>query len=223
MIAGLLASANASAYYISGSTVYDSSNNPQSGEYTYTGYYLDSFGLPIFGTYYGYIGNIHTLSPPAGISKGSIGTPYLVDPYSQATAFGSGGYVNNFDAVLPNEHWYRFTSDVASILDVYYEWGRDVDGFSLELFEYGGSDTAIAAATFLSGDINAHLDVLGFTSIAAGDYLIRIVGSATGSLNTYSVYLGATPVPLPPAVLLFISALAGFGVIGRRKTRQAVS
>jgi hypothetical protein len=222
LIAGLLVSTGASAYYVSGSTVYDSSNVADAGKYTYLAYYT-GIGLPTYGTYDGYLGDLYAPIPPAGISKGTIGTPYLVDDNYEYT--NSGGYVNNaeekFTVGVENVHWYRFTASLASILDVYYEWGGDVGSFSLELFEYGGSDTPIETAYFSS--TGPHLDVLNFTSIAAGEYLIKIVGSASGTLNNYSVFLGATPVPLPPAALLFISALAGFGVIGRKRASKAVS
>lgn len=222
LMAGLLVSTGASAYYVSGSTVYDSSNVADPGKYTYSAYYT-GIGLPTYGIYDGYLGDLYTPFPPAGISKGTIGTPYLVDDQYEYT--GSGGYVNNDDAKftvgVENVHWYRFTASLASVLDVYYEWGGNVGSFSLELFEYGGSDTPIASAFFSS--TGPHLDVLSFTSIAAGDYLIKIVGTASGSLNNYSVFLGATAVPLPPAALLFISALAGFGVIGRRSKNKVAS
>jgi hypothetical protein len=36
----------------------------------------------------------------------------------------------------------------------------------------------------------------------------------------YEVRLDGQPVPIPPAILLFISALAGFGVIGRNGVRS---
>jgi hypothetical protein len=229
LIAGLLTSATASAYYVSGQAVYDSGNNLAPGSYSYVGYYLDTSGpipLPVAGVYDGYLGNIHTSSPPAGINKGSIGTPYLVNP---SVTSGSGGYVDNDEQLFPNVHWYRFTADYASILEVYYEWEKNVDSFSLDIFEYNGSDTPLKTKSFSSSELisaGGHYEdnAPGFTTIAAGEYLIRITGSATSSeLNTYSVYLGASPVPLPPAALLFISALAGFGVIGRKAANKAAS
>jgi hypothetical protein len=221
-------STTASAYYVDGSEVKDSSGNGNQGKYTYTGYYFNP--VPIFGTYDGYIGNVD-IGNPSGGGANRIGTAYLVRNALALTS--TDGYASNNEDSFPNAsnvHWYRFSSNTTSILDVYYEWDQGVDDFKLELFEYDGSDTAMATAIFDSsslfdsgGNHIGHYDDLGFTNIAAGDYLVRITGSANSSLDGYSVYFDTTAVPLPPAALLFISALAGFGVIGRRRASKVVS
>lgn len=223
-------SVSASAYYVDGSVVRDSSGNGDQGKYTYSGYYLDLAGYH-FGNFDGYIGNVN-MGYPGPSPSGRIGTSFLVKS-AQSDLTSVDSYVNNNEDSLPNTsnvHWYRFTSETSSILDVYYEWDGGVDSFTLELFEYGGSDSALATASFsssflidpVSGHIG-HFDDLGFAKIAAGDYLVRITGSANSQLDGYSVYFDAAAVPLPPAALLFVSALAGFGVVGRRKPRKTIS
>lgn len=222
-------SASASAYYVDGSVVRDSSGNGNQGKYTYAGYYFDLAGIH-FGYYDGYIGNVDQ-GYPGSSPNHRIGTPFLVKG-DDLTSVDS--YANNSEDRFPvgtnNVHWYRFTSNTTSILDVYYEWDGGVDSFKLELFEYDGSDSAIATATFsssflidpITGHIG-HYDDLNFTNIAAGDYLVRVTGTSNHEINNgYSVYFETTAVPLPPAALLFISALTGLGVIGRRKSRKAI-
>ncbi len=230
LLAGLLMSVSASAYYVDGSVVRDSSGSGDQGKYTYSGYYIDLAGYH-FGIYDGYIGNVN-LGYPGPSPSGMIGTSFLVKS-TQSDLTSVDSYVNNYEDSLPNAsnvHWYRFTSDATSVLDVYYEWDGEVDSFTLELFEYGGSDSALATASFsssylidpITGHVG-HLDDLGFARIDAGDYLVRITGTSNGQLDGYSVYFDATAVPLPPAALLFVSALAGFGVVGRGKTRKTIS
>jgi hypothetical protein len=59
---------------------------------------------------------------------------------------------------------------------------------------------------------------LGTTSLAnGGEFVLEIVGIETGSQNgSYSGQLDITPVPLPAALPLLFSGLAGLGFLGRR-------
>lgn len=61
-----------------------------------------------------------------------------------------------------------------------------------------------------------------FTNLAAGDYTLFVGGNysgGSGSPGKYTVSLTASPVPVPAAIWLFGSALAGLGITGRRKER----
>lgn len=61
-----------------------------------------------------------------------------------------------------------------------------------------------------------------FTNLTAGDYTLFVGGNfsgGTGAAGKYTVSLTASPVPVPAAVWLFGSALAGMGAIGRRKQK----
>ena len=219
---GLLISTTASAYYVDGGVVQDSSGNPVDGQYIYSG----AFG----GTYEGYIGNVHLGLPTVPTSN--IGTSFLVTNPADLTNV-TNYTVNGDDSFAldgsTTVHWYKFSTNMAGNLDAFYEWDDGVASFKLEVFSYNGSDTAVSTdvfdQTFISTN-NGHFDDIGFVNIpAAGDWLIRIEGNGLddGKINEgYAVYLAPTAVPLPPAVLLFISALAGFGVIGRKRSSKTI-
>ncbi len=74
------------------------------------------------------------------------------------------------------------------------------------------------AATTAAGGTVSYL----FTNLAAGDYSLWIGGNGTGNTTTNQSYvatISASPVPVPGAVWLFGSALAG--VVGLRRRKQA--
>lgn len=63
-----------------------------------------------------------------------------------------------------------------------------------------------------------------FTNLAAGDYTLFVGGNysgGTGAPGKYTVNLTASPVPIPAAVWLFGSAMAGLIGFGRRNNKSA--
>jgi len=57
--------------------------------------------------------------------------------------------------------------------------------------------------------------------LAAGEYTLILGGyngTSPGANLAYTATISASPVPVPAAVWLFGSALAGLGVFGRRKS-----
>ncbi len=205
LLAGLLVTANASAYAVVGGVVQD-------------GVGTDA------GTYIGYMGNVH-LGLPADV-RGSgnpnwIGTDQLY-AYDYGLDYAYSYDSNSLDHFDSDStvfvHWYRFTSDVAGFLSAFYEWGTNVTSFSLSFYTNGdNTDTPILTKTFSE----LHLYDNFTDTFPAGDLLVRIEGAANGANNGYKVQLYPTAVPIPPAALLFISALAAFGVIGRKKVLSA--
>lgn len=227
--AWLLVTANVSAFSIVGGAIEDGAGNPVTGTYQYSGF---NFHTPAPGVFDGDMGNVNIGLP--GSPGDKIGTNFLMD---------AGTYAVNFDDTLAPDgstvHWFKFTSSVGGVVSAHYEWdeGYWMDAssdvvFAIELFELDGSNTPFSgyAHTFTGAEIAGfttpgHLDQSIFADIPAGDWLIRITGhgndDGNGANDGYGVTFGAAAVPLPPAVLLFISALAGFGVIGRKKSRSA--
>ena len=56
------------------------------------------------------------------------------------------------------------------------------------------------------------------TFVGLGTHYLNINWAIAGATNArYSYALSISPVPLPPAVLLFLSALAGIGFLARRR------
>jgi hypothetical protein len=59
-----------------------------------------------------------------------------------------------------------------------------------------------------------------FYNLPAGEYSLWIGGNGTSNISTgqqYTATIAAAPVPIPAAAWMFGSALAGIGVMGRRK------
>ena len=68
------------------------------------------------------------------------------------------------------------------------------------------TDFLPTAANFIEATLSFSLDI---TDPNLGDFLvIRIIGGISGQLLVDNVRLDASLVPLPPAALLFVSALA---------------
>ena len=204
LVVGLLVSADASAYFVDGGVVkYGSSAVP---------------GGLADGDYIGDIGNIQSGLPAyLGLGDNSIGTHYISD--------GHGGYEESLywftsDNNLTTQ-WYSFTSSQFGTMSSIFEFGSDVTSFTISFF-VEGSDSGFYTRTFTPSelDIGSFNDDL-FASITGGNILVKIEGTANGDNSDYIVRLYTAAVPLPPAAILFMSALAGFGVIGRKKVRVA--
>jgi hypothetical protein len=215
LLAGVLLTTSVSAYTVVGGVVQDGTGTDVAGE-----------------SFISHIGNVH-LGLPAGVRGATdpnwIGSDKLyTDPYGLGLS-SQYSYVDNVVDQFatngtPTVHWYQFTSDILSLHSAFYEWGTDLTSFTISFFLSGdNSDSAIYSRTFTQSDLasytNNHLYENDFANISAGEILMRIEGTANGVNSGYKVHLSA--VPLPPAALLFISALAGFGVIGRKKPRSA--
>lgn len=80
-----------------------------------------------------------------------------------------------------------------------------------------GSDSGIN----YTYDNIAHAVEITFTGLAAGNYSLWVGGNGTGNTSVgqqYIVSITASPVPVPAAIWLFGSAVAGMIGFGRRKT-----
>lgn len=70
---------------------------------------------------------------------------------------------------------------------------------------------------------NGELLTVALNNVGGGtDYIIRITGTLLGETGLYSLGVEAlSAVPLPPALLLFLSGLVGLAVVGRKKLKAA--
>ena len=82
-----------------------------------------------------------------------------------------------------------------------------------------------SAAVNLAPGLTANTTVIAPTTLAAGTYVLEIRASSVGtSGGSYSGLVNLTPVPLPAALPLLLSALGGLGAFSvRRKATLAAS
>ncbi|MCP3670185.1 MAG: hypothetical protein GY814_07080 [Gammaproteobacteria bacterium] len=208
LVLGLIMGADALAFYADGSNMKDDSG-------------------AIVGDYLGYMGSINNGVQP--IPGGSF-FPAIT---SLTIPAGGAVYLPNGNASFTNTavagvHWYSFTLDTAKDLDLNYEFGDDLEYVNVSFF-HDTSEVAAFSQNYLNADpstnfgghmVDPATDVFSDT----GTWWMRIEGKAltgaNGSVGTYKVQPATSTVPLPPAILLFVSALAGLGVMGRTKKRQ---
>ncbi len=187
-----------------------------------------AFVLPVAETYVGYIGNldIGRLDGSGGVNT-DIGTDWISSPGEQNNTFISNANDQLDPMVTPGTpvvttHWYKFALNNPAQLMDFIELGLYADleiSFFHDSATYGGA----AFETITRNDPhNYQLTSPTNQTFAAGFWWMKIVGTANNnkSLN-YTVRL--SQVPLPPAILLFVSALAGFGVMGRKKKQRITS
>jgi hypothetical protein len=62
-----------------------------------------------------------------------------------------------------------------------------------------------------------------YADLAAGDYFFRISGTTAAGGNFYSYKFAVTETPIPPALLLFGTALGGMGIAAYRKRKAAAA
>jgi hypothetical protein len=92
----------------------------------------------------------------------------------------------------------------------------DSVNFTVDLFSAGDPATSL-------GSFSGAGTVLAFSylNLAAGDYFFKFGGAAGGSFgNAYTYRFEVSEVPLPPALLLFATALGGMAIAGYRRRKN---
>ncbi len=186
-----------------------------------------AFTLPGTETYVGYIGNldIGRLDGSGGTNP-EIGTDWISSPGEQNNTFvGNSGdqfdpWTSGAGAYVETTHWYKFALNDAALLEDFVEIGNWADA-EISFFH---EDATFGDSAFVTVTRNDPHDFQSTSLLLfdAGSWWMKIVGKAYDSDDiNYTVRLSTQPVPLPPAILLFVSALAGFGVMGRKKKQLA--
>jgi hypothetical protein len=151
---------------------------------------------------------------PAGASTFDLG---VITPGDHET-----GFVANFGTgIVSFEDTIKFsltaisTSLIGKIRDISFG-GIDSVNFQLDLFNQSAPTTSIGTFNDLTGTSLA----FSYLNLAAGDYFFRVMGDTgpTGNIYKYRFTAG-TEVPLPPAVLLFATAVGGLGLFGYRRRK----
>lgn len=122
----------------------------------------------------------------------------------------------NFELVGLQNELVGVIADITDILGL----STDSLNFSLDLFS--ASDPATSLGNFFD---NTGVGLaFSYLNLAAGDYFFRIQGDIDPGFdgNAYSYRFTLTETPIPPALLLFATALGGMAVFGyRRRNLQA--
>ncbi len=182
-----------------------------------------SFTLPGSETYVGYIGNLDVgrLDGSGGVNT-DIGTDWISSPGVQDNSFisNNGQLDMAFGAPVLTTHWYSFALNTPARLMDFIELGVNAD---LEIsFFHDSSDFGDAAFTTVTRNDNHNYQMTSPSSFQAGTWWMQLAGTAHSFQGiNYTVRL--SQVPLPPAILLFGSALAGFGVMGRKRKQRTLS
>ena len=151
---------------------------------------------------------------PAGASTFDLGTITPGDDTKGMVAnFGTG--IVSFEDTIKFSLSFISTSLVGKIRDIAFG-GVDSANFQLDLFNASNPATSVGTFNDLSGTTLA----FSYLNLAAGDYFFRVMGNTGPGGNIYKYrFVAGTEVPLPPALLLFATAMGGLGLIGYRRRK----
>jgi hypothetical protein len=147
------------------------------------------------------------------------GGPYVLDggnvyagPYNSLT---TAAFVNDYVFSVAASDLPFLTSTTSNVLP-------STGGIkSLTVKWFSPSNTLLGTLLVTNGSGNATGNpalVIGLSLLSeVGNYLVRVTGTPTTGGDGYLLRIATTP--LPPALLLFGSALAGLGLLGRRRRR----
>jgi hypothetical protein len=110
------------------------------------------------------------------------------------------------------------TALVGSLTDIESALTDSVN-FTVDLFSAGDPTSSL-------GTFSGPGTVLAFSylNLAAGDYFFKFAGEVGGSFgNAYTYRFEVSEVPLPPALILFATALGGLALAGYRKHKNSAS
>jgi hypothetical protein len=162
------------------------------------------------------------MSVPASasvIGLGTIGASGKAgDVYNIATN------ITKFDDLI-NFSLASTTSLVGEIADISNLFGvivLDSLNFTLDLFSTAAPTTSLGQFTDPTGTGIS----FSYLDLASGDYFFRIagdVGAPLGNGYTYKFNIAVNETPIPPALLLFGTALGGLAFAGYRKRKAAAN
>ena len=113
------------------------------------------------------------------------------------------------------------TSLVGSLTDLTDFLGIPVNSLNFNLDLFSAADPLTSLGNFADGSGTAL--AFSYLNLAAGDYFFRISGDIGGDGvfgNAYRYRFEVSEVPLPPALLLFATALGGMAVASYRRRRK---
>ena len=147
-------------------------------------------------------GQVKTLGPPP--NPGS-GTNQLLDTFlfqvESPARLGANGITLNFGG-------FNLTNLTAVVIQ-----GTDINCTVCNV---------LATATTGSTPLGKTFDLVLAGLVPGTQYFLRTLGSYNGSgIGAYTGLLAVAPIPIPPALLLFGTAIAGAAAFARRRTKQS--
>jgi len=115
------------------------------------------------------------------------------------------------------------SSLVGTLTDLSDFFGIPTDSLSFSLDLFSAADPLTSLGNFADGT-GVGL-AFSYLNLAAGDYFFRITGAigTPGTFgNSYQYRFEVSEVPLPPALLLFATALGGMALFGYRRRNSQV-
>jgi hypothetical protein len=116
------------------------------------------------------------------------------------------------------------TSLVGSLTDLSDFLGVPTNSLNFNLDLFSISDPLTSLGTF--SDATGTALAFSYLNLAAGDYFFRIAGDIGGAGvfgNAYQYRFEVSEVPLPPALLLFATALGGMAMVGYRRRKNGAA
>jgi len=156
---------------------------------------------------------------PASATTFDLGT---IVPGSTSDINGAtGGGAVSFDDTINFGLASVESALTGSFTDMFHLVGNaDISSFSLDLFSVAAPLTSLGHFEDLTGVAVA----FSYLNLAAGDYFFHITGGIAAGANGgfYQYKFDVSEVPIPPALLLFATALGGMALFGyRRRNLQA--
>jgi hypothetical protein len=169
----------------------------------------------------------------ASASDVEIAGSIFWDPNAPTTAFSQKGEISNFtfdvDSVLPSGN----PSTTTSFSDFEYTLNNvNVTSSLASVTFYDVGQQGMFDLNFggiFAGDVvsiyGPNIGNIGTTNqiTSGGNYLVTAALEGGAAHATGDVVVAVSAVPIPPALLLFGTAVGGLGLFGWKKTRQAVA
>ena len=147
-------------------------------------------------------------------------TTIPIDPNPTAIVSATGGP----DESVSNAYEFSFTGTADGSFGALSLLMSGLDTKICTTADCSGVGSVIASGSTFSGPLGLlSLSLGSFTNLAGGTYFFVISGLASSIGGGYlgALSLNVTATPIPPALLLFVTALGGLGVFGRFRRKAA--